>query len=197
MKCLGFALTLTAAAILTGCVSTTRVRTDLAFKAKSERVPNSVLIVVPDAAKNHVAEAIRMMYTWRVPVGQALEPNALRAFATIVENVTSERAGAPIDYTIELSFDSQTGIRLGTFTFSANTCIVGLKCDIKDATGAVVWTSTARGEASKSNAFGFLGGLLGHYAYNHSLGGAANAAIGEALQKLTDEVEANRHTIFQ
>jgi hypothetical protein len=197
MRLTSIALTLTAVALLTGCATTTHVRTDLAFQAKSAKVPKSVLIEVPADAKNYVAEAKYAMNTWRVPVGQALEPNALRAFGTIIEKVTAEKGGATADRTIELSFDSQTGIRLGAFTFSANTCIVGLKCSIKDSSGKSVWSGTARAEASKSSAIGFLGGIFGNYAYTSSLGKAADAAIAQALQDLANQVESQKNTIFE
>jgi|GEM_PF-5838778 len=196
MRFARIALTLTAMVILTGCATTTHVRTDLAFQSKSAKVPKSVLIEVPDEAKNHVAEKKYAMQTYRVPVGQALEPNALRAFATVIEKVTADK-GAPTDRTIELSFDSQTAIRLGAFTFSKNTCIIGLKCDIKDSAGKVVWSGTARAEASKSSALGYMGGIFGTYAYTSSLGKAADAAITEALQNLANQVEAQKDSIFQ
>ena len=111
--------------------------------------------------------------------------------------MTVEKGGEPLDRTIELSFDSQTGIRLGALTFSANTCIVGLKCDIKDSSGKVVWTGNARAEASRRNVLGFLGGPFGAYAYTSSLGKAADAALTEALQNLANQVEAQNDSIFK
>lgn len=196
MKLARIALTLMAMAVLTGCATTTHVRTDLAFQSKGVKAPKSVLIEVPDAAKNHVAEQKYAMQTYRVPVGQALEPNALRAFATVIEKVTAEK-GTPTDRTIELAFDAQTAIRLGAFTFSKNTCIIGLKCDIKDSTGKVVWSGSARAEAAKSSALGYLGGIFGSYAYTSSLGKAADAAIAEALQNLVNQVETQKDSIFK
>lgn len=196
MKLVHTALTLIALTLFTGCATTTHVRTDLAFQSKDAKIDKSALIVIPVEAKNFVAEKKYAMQTYRVPIGQALEPNALRAFATVIEKVTAEK-GAPTDRTIELSFDTQTAIRLGAFTFSKNTCIIGLKCDIKDSAGKVVWSGTARAESSKNSVLGYMGGIFGTYAYTSSLGKAADAATTEALQDLANQVEAKKDRIFQ
>lgn len=196
MQLLRISLILSAMAILISCSMTSPVRTDIDFKPKSVKVPKSVIIKISPDTKNYVAEADYAGATWRVPVGQALEPNALKAFGTVFEEVTAENGTVTIDRMIEMSFGSETGIHLGALTFSENTFIVELKCKIKDSAGKVVWSATTSAEASERSAAGLLGGIAGTYAYRNALGKATDAALEEALQNLVNQIAAEREVIF-
>lgn len=182
-------------AALTGCTTaTTHVRTDLEFAASGARIPKKVVVVVSAEARDYVIAGKNGPATWLVPVGQGLEPNALNAFRSILEGVAVEKAGA-VDRSIELAFGEGTGVQLGTFTFSANTCVVVLKCTIKDSAGNTVWSSTVRGEASKA-AQGAIAGPAGYQTYTTAIGEAASDALLGALQDLVNKVKQDKDQIF-
>ncbi len=205
MKTTSIVFALIALVILTGCTSTTvHLRPDLTFQTKDSKLRKSVSISISTDTKNYVLKSKAGVGTWTVPIGQALEPNALRAFAAVIEKATAYTGDTAADRIIELSFDPQTDIRLGGTTFSENKCIIVLKCDIKDSTGKVVWSGTAHGEASKNISSGYMcltpllliGGIFIQNAYNAAIGNAADAAMMEALQKLADQVKAQKQSIF-
>ena len=90
MKTTSIVFALIALAILTGCTSTTvHLRPDLTFQTKDAKLRKSVLISISTDTKNYVLKSKAGVGTWTVPIGQALEPNALRAFAAVIEKAVA------------------------------------------------------------------------------------------------------------
>jgi hypothetical protein len=176
---------LLAVTLLIACGScTVHLRTDLSFLPKDTKIQKSALIDISAKTKEYVLEK---GYAGRgtLPIGQALEPNALTAFRAVIENVSTEKGDAAIDRIIEISFGPQTAIQLGAFTFSENKCVVGLECSIKDSTGNVVWSRSVRGEASEKGSG------------NKAIGRMVDVAMTKALQNLADQAEEQKQVIFQ
>jgi len=188
MRALKYLLCLSIVVILSGCATTTHVRTDLSFTPKRAKLSKTVLLEVPQETRDYVAEAKYGWQAFRIPVGQGVEANALAAFGSVIEKVTLEKGGESPDRTIEVSIAPGTGIRLGTFTFSKNAFKIALKCDVKTPDGKLMWSTNATAEASKRKAAGFLGGPFGYSAYTAALRDAAADAMQQALQKMADDL---------
>jgi hypothetical protein len=188
MKTVRYLLCVSAIVILSGCATTTHLRTDLQFAPSPAKLDKTVLLEVPQQTRDYVAQAKYGLETFYIPVGQAVEPNAFAAFSSVVKEVTIERGGASPDRTIEVAIAPGTDIQLGTFTFSGNTFKIVLKCDVKAPDGKVVGSDAASAESSKRKAAGFLGGIWGYSAYATVLRDAADDALQQALQKLTEDI---------
>jgi hypothetical protein len=182
--------------IVSGCATTTHVQTDLKFTSKQAKLSKTVLLEIPQQTRDYVAEKKYAWQAFRIPIGQAVEPNALAAFSSIIEKVTLEKGGESPYRLIELSITPETGIRLGAFTFSKNTFKITLKCDVKTPDGKAIWSTIATAESSKRKAAGALGGVFGYSAYTTALQEAANAALKQALQKITDDLYKAKRKAF-
>ncbi len=196
MKHIRYLLCLPVFLVLAGCATTTHVRTNMEFSPEPEKIDKTILLDVPQETRDYVAEARYVWQAFRIPVGQAVEPNALQAFGSVIRTVHLQEGKELPDRTIEVSILPDTGIRLGFFTFSKNTFSITLQCDVKKPGGEVVWSGTASAESSKRKAGGFLGGGIGYSAYTAALREAAEDAMQQALQKLANDLYAAKDQAF-
>ncbi|MGH8612032.1 MAG: hypothetical protein ACREYF_08320 [Gammaproteobacteria bacterium] len=189
-----------------GCASTARLATDMSFVNKMDKIHKNVLLDIPAEAKAYVAEASVGLQKYRVPIGQALEPNALVALKSVIASVTTGEGSDAADRVVVLSIAPGTGMDLGTFTFSENGFTTVLKCDIKTGGGKVVWSKVIRAQSTGRRAGQALlevipivaihaqaTGNTGHFG---ALQDAANDSLAQALQQLADEIYKAKVQVF-
>jgi len=106
MRALKYLLCLSIVVILSGCATTTHVRTDLSFTPKRAKLSKTVLLEVPQETRDYVAEAKYGWQAFRIPVGQGVEANALAAFGSVIEKVSHRTARLKYQLRQEQASDS-------------------------------------------------------------------------------------------
>lgn len=171
-----------------------------------DKIDKHVLLDIPAEAEAYVAEASVGLQKYQVPIGQALEPNALMALKSIITSVTTGEGSDAADRIVVLSMAPGTGMDLGTFTFSENAFTTVLKCDIKTREGKLVWSKVIRAQSTGQRAgqalleaipivaiHAMTTGNTGHFG---ALQDAANDSLAQALQQLADEIHKAKVQIF-
>lgn len=189
-----------------GCASTARLATDMSFVNKMDKIDKNVLLEIPAEAKGYVAEASVGLQKYQVPIGQALEPNALVALKSVVTSVTTGEGSDAADRIVVLSIAPETGMDLGAFTFSENGFTTVLKCDIKMGEGKVVWSKVIRARSTGRRVgqallevfpiFAIPALATGDTGHAGALQDAANDSLAQALQQLADEIDKAKVQIF-
>ena len=189
---------LVAAAFTTGCATTANVRPNLVFADRSPNIETRGGLYIAATTKEHVVKASYFGTEYRIPLGQAMEPNARASLAKVLSSVEvlDSKTGDNVDRVFEIQVDPRSSIDLGTFTFSANAVKVCLTCNVYDKQGQCVWSQYLEEEGKKRSWWGFLGGLAGNYGYISSLRLSAEAGLQKALEKLNDKVLEDRQKVF-
>lgn len=196
---------------LTGCAFTAPITTEMSFSPKITKISKHVLLDIPQDTKDYVAKEAYGGTTWQVPLGQAIEPNALTAFNSVITDVTIKKDAQPVDRVIVLSITEGTGIELGPLRVSKNTFKTAIKCDVKMPDGKVVWSKNVYAQSSAQRAGEVVASSLipilgiftgareistGDTGYTGALLDAANDSLAQALHQLIDEIYKAKDEIF-
>jgi len=189
--------------LLTSCATTVHLKPNMVFRERSEKIQMPIGVYVSLSAKDFIAAGKNLGYTFRVSVGESIEPNARNSLAKIftrvkVVNDAKELGveGRPPN-TLDLACDKSSQVHPGMFTFSPNEVVLGLVCKIYNQNGQKVWEKTIHTKAKKWSAWGLLGGIIGSYSYTSSLRRAGDEALRLALDQLNDAILRDRNTLFK
>jgi len=134
--------------------------------------------------------------SYRIPVGDALLPNAHHCFASIfqsaevVRNLTTSGGG----YTVELDFPAKGIIDIGSTSFSASPVTLSLRARVHAGDGVVVWEKTVKTTASAKSRWQIAAiipvfGALGH---DTAIVLAAEKSLQQSLDEIRDALLKNK-----
>lgn len=130
--------------------------------------------------------------SYRIPVGEALLPNAEHCLASVCESVDtlSSLSTSREAYTVELDFPEKGDIDIGLTSFSASPVTLSLRARVRTRDGGVIWAKTVKKTASAKSRWQIAAiipifGALGH---DTAMVLAAEKSLQECLEAVRDGI---------
>lgn len=185
-----------AVAILgSGCASM-NLSKDLTFTPREPSIARGISLYASREAQSFVLEGSKMGRTYRIPVGEALLPNAQSCLALafehvdIAESLTSSKA----PFTVDLDFPEKGHIDIGLTSFSASPVTLSLRARVHCGDGTVIWEKTVQTTASAKSRWQIAAiipifGALGH---DRAIVLAAEKSLQQSLDEIRDALLNNK-----
>ena len=181
-----------ASVLMSGCASM-NLSKDLAFPADGSRIGHRASLYASPETQAFMVEGSRMGRSYRIPVGEALLPNAQRCLAgtfdgcDIVQNASAPEGAA---YLVELDFPEKGQIDIGLTSFSASPVTLSVRARVRTGDGKVIWEKTVKTTASAKSRWQIAAimpifGALGH---DSAIVLAAEKSLQQSLQEIKDSI---------
>ena len=187
--------------LMSGCASM-NLSKDLTVSTDGSRIGHKAALYASPEAQAFVVEGARMGRSYRIPVGEALLPNAQRCLADTFDGcdiVQSVPASKGEEYTVELDFPEKGQIDIGLTSFSASPVTLSVRARVRTGDGEVTWEKTARTTASAKSRWQIAAiipifGALGH---DSAIVLAAEKSLQQSLQEIKDSMLKDRDIILK
>ncbi len=191
-------------ALLSGCATTAHIKSDITFQQRAKVIAEPVGLYVSQDTRDYVAIGNYSGFSYKVPLGESIEPNAMSSLEKVFKSVRVvddlKVSGTEGDVPLRifaLEVEDSTQIHLGTFTFSSNEIVLDLLCKAYNRDGQTVWEKKIHTKAKKWSAWGLLGNIAGTHGYISSLRQAGEESLRLSLEELNDSILAEENVIFE
>ena len=187
----GLAMSIGLVIVASGCASM-NLSKDLSFSTGEDRIAQKAVLYARPEAQAFAVEGSRMGRTYKIPVGEALLPNAQRCLASAFESadIANDLSFSKVGpYTVEFDFPETGKLDIGLTSFSASPVTLSVRARVRKGDGPVIWEKTAKATSSARSRWQIAAvipifGALGHDT-------AIVLAAEKSLQQSLDEIRGS------